>query len=255
MHSRSFVAKAPLDDKSRTLHSSSNTIQKLQLTIVHQLDDELAEEGVLPSEPRAGEYLRIVLVEGFVHEARIGIRRHQHFDASLYFLVALAGESLHHDAHRPNHVVSHVRTTDAFACCTLEEVRIAVAPYKSASVLIDRVVDVHIAQVGHGEEAWHIGIVHKEMIAESVYLERIDGTELRMVVSGIFLQGCLYFVGQVQALLSRVAVLVYGIENLGCLAEGSHRKEVRWHEELKGSGIVRRAEGRYDDERLKKTLR
>ena len=90
----------------------------------------------------------------------------------------------------------------------------------------------YITQVRHGKETWHIGIVHQEMISESVYLESIDGTELRMVVCGIFLQGCLHFVGQVQTLLGSVAVLVYGIEDFGCLAERSHCKEVGWYEEL-----------------------
>ena len=99
-------------------------------------------------------------MEGFVHEACIRICGHQHLDASLDFFVALAGESLHHDTHRPYHVVCHVRATDTFTCFALEEVRVAVAPYESAGVLVDRVIDVHIAQVSHGQETRYIGIVH-----------------------------------------------------------------------------------------------
>ena len=57
------------------------------------------------------------------------------------------------------------------------------------------------------------------MVTESVHFKSIDGAELRMVVSGIFLQGSFHFVGQVQALLGGVVVLVHSCKDFSSLAQ------------------------------------
>ena len=59
----------------------SNTVQQLELAVVDELEDEFAEEAVLPGEPFAGEVLGIIDVKGFVHKAGAGICLHQKFYA------------------------------------------------------------------------------------------------------------------------------------------------------------------------------
>ena len=49
-----------------------------------------------------------------------------HLHASFNLFIVLACEGFHHDAHRPNHVVADVRTSNAFACRTFEEIKTCV---------------------------------------------------------------------------------------------------------------------------------
>ena len=95
-----------------------------------------------------------------MHESRTGIRIHQHFDTNLYLLIILAGECLHHDTHRPYHIITNVRTSDTFTGFTFKKVRVAATPHKAACILIDRIVYVHITQIRHSKKAGYIGIVH-----------------------------------------------------------------------------------------------
>ena len=55
-------------------------VQKIQTVVVDDLDNQLAEEGVLPCEPPAGEVADIADVERLVHESCSGIGAHQHLD-------------------------------------------------------------------------------------------------------------------------------------------------------------------------------
>ena len=41
----------------------------------------------------------------------------------------------------------------------------AVAPHKTAGILINGVIDIYISQIGHGKQAGHIGIVHQQMLS------------------------------------------------------------------------------------------
>ena len=116
------------------------TIQHIHFTFVHQFQDQFAEQSVLPRKPGTGKFLRIVFVERFVHKACTRIRIHQHFNARLDFCIVFAGESLHHDTHRPYHIVTDMRSANAFACLTFKEVRIVEAPHKATGILINRIV-------------------------------------------------------------------------------------------------------------------
>ena len=121
-----------------------------------------------------------------MHKAGSGFCIHQHLHASFNLFIVLACEGFHHDAHRPNHVVADVRTSNAFACRTFEEVWVILAPYETTGVLVNRIVDVHIAQIGQCDKARYIGVVHQKVVAETVYLEGIDGAVFGMVVGSVF---------------------------------------------------------------------
>ena len=68
----------------------------------------------------------------------------------------------------------------------LEEVWVILAPYETTGVLVNRIVDVHIAQIGQCDKARYIGVVHQKVVAETVYLEGIDGAVFGMVVGSVF---------------------------------------------------------------------
>ena len=157
-------------------------------------------------------------MERLVHESRAGIGLHQHLDAGLDFPVVLAGEGLHHDTHGPHHVVSDVRAAYTLAGLPLEEVGVVFAPHESAGVLVDGVVHVDIAEVGHGQQAGYIGIVHEQLVAEAVDLEGVDLAIFRVVVHGILLQSGLHLLGQCGALLSQGFVVIDRAQNFGSLS-------------------------------------
>ena len=70
-------------------------------------------------------------------EARTRIGRHQHLYAMLDFTVVLTGEGIHHDGHRPSHLRTYMRATDALTCPALEEGRIVLRPHETTRILID----------------------------------------------------------------------------------------------------------------------
>ena len=139
-----------------------------------------------------------------------------------------------------------MRSADTLTGFAAEEIRIAVAPHKTAGILINRVIDVYISQIGHGKQARHIGIVHQQMITETINLESINGTKFRMIVGCIAFQSHFHLIGQGTAIGSQSSLLVHCFQNLGSLTQGSDSKEVGRHKELKRCGIVRRAEAGHD---------
>ena len=190
-------------------------------------------------------------MERFVHETGTGISCHQHTDTLFDFLVVLTGESFHHDAHGPHHIVSDMRSSNAFTRLSSEEIRIVLAPDKAACILIDGIVDIDISQIGQSQQAGNIGIVHQHAAAITVYLVSIDCTIFRMLAGGIFFQSLLYFIGQIRALTCQFPILVHFRQNLGRFPQRSHGKEVGRNEERQGRSIVRRAEnGDYQANRI-----
>ena len=65
-------------DKFSSYVLLSGVNQQLCLALVYELDDELAEERVLPCEPLARELVCVVHVERLVDEPRAGIGALQH---------------------------------------------------------------------------------------------------------------------------------------------------------------------------------
>lgn len=72
-------------------------IQKVGLAFVNKLYNELAKQSVGPSKPWTGKLLRIMNIEGFVHEASVSVGTHQHLYALFDFGIIVAGKRLHHN--------------------------------------------------------------------------------------------------------------------------------------------------------------
>ena len=112
-----------------------------------------------------------------------------------------------------------MRSANTFACLALEEVRIVLAPHELTGILINRIIHIHIAQIRHRKQTRHIGIVHQEVIAETVYLECINLTVFRVIVYRIFLQCCLYFLCQVFTFLSQSSLLIHLLKDFSSFAQ------------------------------------
>lgn len=194
-------------------------VEQGEFAAVDEVDDELAEEGVLPGEPGAREMRRVVDVERFVDEARLGVGREQKPEAVGYLGVVVAGEGTHHYAHGPCHAEADMRAADSLAGFSAEEVRIGFAPDEAAGVPIDGVVAVDVAEIGHCQKTRHVGVVHEMMVAEPVDLEGIDRAEFGMIVDGVALKSGFDLGGEAVAALREAVVMVYRAQNLGCLAE------------------------------------
>ena len=124
-----------------------------------------------------------------------------------------------------------MRTTDSFSSLSLEEIWIRLAPYESSGILINRIVHVNIAKVRHCQETWNISVIHEQIIAEAVYLERIHLSELRVIVNRILLERSLNFVCEGSTALCHFRLIVYCSKDFRCLAKRSYSKEVRRNEE------------------------
>ena len=85
----------------------------------------------------------------------------------------------------------------AFAGTALEEIGVIFAPYEFAGVLINRIVYVHITQIGHCQQAGNIGIVHQQLVPESIDFEGIYFTVFRVIINRTLLQGGFYLLGQI----------------------------------------------------------
>ena len=136
--------------------------------------------------------------------------------------------------------------TDAFACLAPEEVGVVVAPHQAARVQIERIVGLAVTQVGGGEQARHIGIVHAEGIAVAIHLEGIDASAFGMVHYAVTLNGGIHLIGQRTALLGKVPTATYGALYFGQLAKRHHGKHIGRYQEAILRGIVGGTEGRED---------
>ena len=194
-------------------------IQQIEFSVVDQLEYQLAEQGVLPGEPRPCEVRCVVARERFVHETRSGVDGHKLYDAVADLGVVGRGEGPHHDAHGPDHFDPDVRTADSLACGTLPKIRIFAAPDKPAGVFVNRVGALRVAQVGHGQQRGHVGVVHELHAAEAVDLERVDFAELGMLHDGMPLQGGGHLVGQGGALAGQRRLVIDRPQDFGRLAQ------------------------------------
>ena len=162
--------------------------EQVGLAVLDQVDDQLAEQGVLPGEPGAGVVFSVILVERLVHETRAGVGGEQLAHAPGDLLVVVGGEGLHHDAHGPDEVIGGVGATDAFSCLTLEEAGIVIAPDKAARIAVDGIIHRHITQVAHRQQAGHVGVIGQYAATPTVHLIGVDLAILGMVHDGILVQ-------------------------------------------------------------------
>lgn len=122
-------------------------VERVETAVSYYLENQLSEKGVLPCEPFPGEVEGIVLVERLMDEARACVGGDELDDAVAYLVVVIGSESLHHYAHRPDHLHTDVRASDAFAGCSAEEIRVGLAPYETPGVLIYRVIGRDISEI------------------------------------------------------------------------------------------------------------
>ena len=183
-------------------------------------------------------------MEGLVHETCTGISLHKSLHAPLDLRIILRCKRLHHDAHRPDHVIAYMRTAYTFTCSTLEEIRVVLAPDKPAGILVYRVIYIHIPEICHGKQTRRIGVIHKVCIPETVHLESVNLAVFRMLHHSIFLEGGLHLVSKCTALLSQFLILVDLCKYLRSLSERCHSEEIGRHKEIKCSSIIGRSERR-----------
>src|SRR5215831_12984300 len=138
------------------------------VTLLIQLQNQLAKQRVGPGEPCAGEFLWVVLVESFVHKARAGVGGFQHSQAQTNLVVTRARQSPHDDSQRPDHVQTNVRAADAFGRATLEEPGILLAENECTRAAIGSIIRRTAPQIWQREQTRNIRIIHKKLIAESV---------------------------------------------------------------------------------------
>ena len=222
------------------------TVEEVHLTLIDEFHNELPKNGVGPSHPTAGEMVGIVFVERFMNETQAGVVIHHLGETLANFLIVGACGSFHDGAHRPNHVVAHMRTPDAFSGSATEEIGIVVTPNKFAGVLINRVVDGHATEKWHGEQPGCVGVVHEELTAEAVDFESIDFSIFGVVNDGIFQEGVVDF-GSQGATVRSEGGLVDFIENDGRLVEHGDGKEIARDEERKDGAVVGGTERRGNE--------
>ena len=172
------------------------------LPLIQKFQYQFPKERVCPCKPRPREFLGIVLVERLMHHVCVGITIDEHTHAFGYFLVAVACECTHHDAHWSFIIAADVWTSNAFCCYPLDEIWIALTKYKSARVKINGILLRHFCNVWKRKKAWHIGIVHEQLVSEAIHFVSVARAVAWIQVNGMFLQSCFYFVGQSMAFVS-----------------------------------------------------
>src|ERR1039457_1677656 len=116
--------------------ASPRLIEQMGPLLVH-LQDELAEGGVCPGEPGAGELLRVVLVEGFVDEAGACVRPLEGREAEANLAIICARQRPLDDAQRPDHVEAGVRSARTFRRFALEVIRVVIRQHEATRVLVN----------------------------------------------------------------------------------------------------------------------
>ena len=115
--------------------------------------------------------------------------------------------------------------------------------HEAAGVLPDGVIGADAAEVGHRQQAGHVGIVHQNGAAESIYLICVDLSVFGVLHHRVFLEGAGYLVGQGPAFAGELALLAGAFQNFGGLAQGADREEVGGDEEFQYAGVVGGTEG------------
>ena len=113
-----------------------------------------------------------------------------------YFFGVVGRIASHDDTHRPDKVETDVRTADTFACLAFIEVGVQRTQNQFAGILVDRIVYIDASQIRHSQQTGDIGIVHENVVIETVCFEGIYLSEFGVFYNTVFLDGGSYFVGQ-----------------------------------------------------------
>ena len=96
-------------------------------------------------------------------------------------------QTLHAQRNRPDVILWRVRAANAFGGLAVVEIGIVFAQYKPARGAIEWVVGHAISHVRHGQEAWHICIVHQIVMAQSIDLISVNLAVCWMFDDGVSL--------------------------------------------------------------------
>ena len=185
-------------------------------------------------------------MERLVHEARASVCITKRLYAIPDLLLVVGSRSTHDQAHRPDIVETDMRTADALAGLSLEEVRVGRAQHQATGILVNRVVHVHTTQERQSQQARYVSVVHENTAAVTIHLEGVYLTEFRMLHDSVFLHGLLYLTRQRLATVGQVRVISYDTKNLSHLAKRGDSEQVRWYQEAEQRSVVGRTERRDD---------
>ena len=108
-------------------------------------------------------------------------------------------------------------------------------------VLIDGVVRREIAEIGEGEQAWHVCIVHYAEMPEPVRLIGVNPAKARVMDDAIRFDAAHDFLPRTQCIGRKACILPYRLRDLGKIAEDDGGKAVRGNQVMVGACVVRRA--------------
>ena len=134
------------------------------------LKNQLAKERVGPGEPGPGKLGGVIFIKGFMDEAGAGMGLLQGHEALAHFLVVRAGERLHDQAERPDHVPPHVRSSRSRGGLAGDVIGVAVRQDELAGVEIEGVAGADCVEIRQGQQAGVTGVVNAVRVAVAIYL-------------------------------------------------------------------------------------
>jgi len=203
-----------------------------------EFDDELAEKGVGPGEPGAGEAGGIVFLEGLVHEAGAGRGVAEPAKALANFGVAGGGDGAVGDGHGPDGVDALVGAADTFGGLAAAEVGVAVAEGEAASALVEQVGGGAGLEIGEGDQAGGVGVVDEQRVAVSIDFVGPELAKVGVVGFAIFLDGVVDLGGERAGFGGKLGVVENVVGELDELAQTNHGEHVGGNEEGVDAGVV-----------------
>src|SRR4051812_14479365 len=137
-------------------------------------EDKLAKHRVRPCEPRTRISIRVVLVEGLVHETSAGVCSPQCVEAMIKLSVVRAGDALQRESERPDHALTRMRPAGTTSGLALAKIGVAFGQNKTACIKINFVVRLHSLKIWQREQAGDIAVVNTVVVSKAVYFVSVD---------------------------------------------------------------------------------
>src|ERR1035437_7582493 len=166
----------------------------------------------------------------------------QREEALADLLVIRAGETLHNQSERPDHVAAYVRPARPWGGLADAVVGVAVGQDELARVEVQRVARPGRVDIRQRKQAWDVAVVNAVVIPVAVYLVREYAPELLVDDDRVLAQRALDLVGQGAAAGCGFLVAMDPAEHLRRLAQADDGKEVRRDQEWENGRVVARPE-------------
>ena len=173
-----------------------------------------------------------------VHETRTPVGLLQGPEAGGDLLVVGGGEGPHGDGQGPDHLQAHVGAPHSLGGGTTEEVGVVAAQDEGPGAAVEGVAGGAGAQVGEGEEAGDVGVVHVVPVSEAVHLVRPDRPVDRMLHHGVGRQGLFHLGGKVQGFMGQAPSAAEAPRQLRQLPQRHHGEVVGGDQEGEDGGVV-----------------